>query len=59
MLKQEVPEVSASLGLEAKIIIVADDNIAEGGCLMTTTNGVIDATIESQLGIISEVLKEI
>lgn len=59
MLKQEVPEISSSLGLEAKIIIVADENITEGGCLMTTTNGVIDATIESQLGIISEVLKEI
>lgn len=59
MLKQEVPKISSSLGLEVKIIIIADDNIAEGGCLMTTTNGVIDATIESQLGIISEVLKEI
>lgn len=59
MLKQEVPEISNSLGLEAKIIIVSDDSITEGGCLMTTTNGVIDATIESQLGIISEVLKEI
>lgn len=59
MLKQEVPEISTSLGLEAKIIIVSDDSITEGGCLMTTTNGVIDATIESQLGIISEVLKEL
>lgn len=46
-------------GLEAKIIIVADETITEGGCLVTTTNGVIDATIESQLAIISEVLKEI
>jgi flagellar biosynthesis/type III secretory pathway protein FliH len=31
----------------------------EGGCILTTTNGVIDATIESQLSVISEVLKEI
>jgi len=59
MLKQEVPEVSANLGLEAKIIIIPDETIMEGGCLLTTTNGVIDATIESQLAIISEVLKEI
>jgi flagellar biosynthesis/type III secretory pathway protein FliH len=31
----------------------------EGGCLVTTTNGVIDATIETQLDIITEVLKEL
>ena len=59
MLKQEVPEVASSLGLEAKIYIVSDENVMEGGCIVTTTNGVIDATIESQLAIISEVLKEI
>ncbi len=59
MLKQDVPEVSSNLGLEAKIIIIPDETIMEGGCLLTTTNGVIDATIESQLAIISEVLKEI
>ena len=59
MLKNDVPEVADSLGLEAKIIIVAEETITEGGCLVTTTNGVIDATIESQLAIISEVLKEI
>lgn len=59
MLKNDVPEVADSLGLEAKIIIVADETITEGGCLVTTTNGVIDATIESQLAIISEVLKGI
>lgn len=59
MLKQDVPEASQNLGLEAKIIIIADETIMEGGCILTTTNGVIDATIESQLAIISEVLKEI
>ena len=59
MLKQDVPEASANLGLEAKIIIIPDETIMEGGCILTTTNGVIDATIESQLAIISEVLKEI
>ncbi len=59
MLKNDIPEVAESLGLEAKIIIVADETITEGGCMVTTTNGVIDATIESQLAIISEVLKGI
>jgi len=57
ILKQEVPECATSLGLEAKIIIISDENIMEGGCILNTTNGVIDATVESQLAIISEVLK--
>jgi flagellar assembly protein FliH len=59
IVKQDVPEVSSSLGLEAKIVVISDETIMEGGCILTTTNGVIDATIESQLSVISEVLKEI
>lgn len=59
IIKQEVPEIANSLGLEAKIIVVSDETVMEGGCVLTTTNGVIDATVESQLAIISEVLKEI
>lgn len=59
ILKQNVPEVVSSLGLEAKIIVVSDENVMEGGCVVTTTNGVIDATVESQLAVISEVLKEV
>ena len=59
ILKTDIPEVASSLGLEVKIYIVPDENVMEGGCLVTTTNGVIDATIESQLAIISEVLKEV
>lgn len=59
MLKQDLPDVANSLGIEAKIYIIPDESILEGGCILTTTNGVIDATIDSQLAVISEVLKEI
>ncbi len=59
ILRQEIPQAVSSAGLEAKVIIIPDDNTMEGGCLVTTTNGVIDATIETQLSIISEVLKEV
>lgn len=59
MLKQEIPEMMNIAGLEAKVIIVPDENTMEGGCLLTTSNGVIDATIETQLEIISEALKGI
>ena len=52
ILRQELPETAKSLGLEVKIYVVPDENTMEGGCVVTTTNGVIDATIESQLAII-------
>lgn len=59
LIKTEIPEMLSNAGLEAKIMIIPDENIMEGGCLITTTNGVIDATIESQLSVISEALKGI
>ncbi len=59
LLKSEVPTVLNNVGLEAKVMIVPDETVMEGGCMVTTTNGVIDATIETQLAVISEALKEI
>ena len=59
LLKSEIPNVMGTVGLDAKVLIVPDDAIMEGGCMVTTTNGVIDATIETQLAVISEALKEI
>lgn len=59
IVKANVPEMLTNIGLEAKILVVPDETIMEGGCMVTTTNGVIDATIETQLSVISEALKEI
>ncbi len=59
LLKGEVPEIAENLGMEAKILVIPDESVMEGGCILTTTNGVVDATIETQLAIISEALKEI
>ena len=59
MLKSEVPDIAAQMGLDAKIVVIPDETIMEGGCVVTTTNGVVDATIETQLTIISEALREI
>ena len=59
MLKQQVPEMVSAAGLDAKVVIIPEENIMEGGCLLTTTNGVIDATIETQIEIICEALKEL
>ncbi len=59
MLKQEIPDVLTSLGLDARVMVVPDENVFEGGCMVVTNNGIIDATIETQLSIISEALREI
>ncbi len=59
LVKTEVPEIISNAGLDAKIVVLPDENILEGGCIVTTTNGVIDATIETQLSVISEALKSI
>lgn len=57
--KEGMPEVLAAAGLETKIVVLPDEAVTEGGCVVTTNNGVIDATIESQLAIVKEALKEI
>ena len=59
LVKAEIPEMLSSTGLDAKVMIVPEEGIMEGGCMLTTTNGVIDATIETQLSVISEALKEL
>ena len=59
MLKSEVPLIASKFGLEVKIAVVPDESVTEGGCMMVTTNGVVDATIETQIAIVSEALREI
>lgn len=57
--KQSVPEILNLAGLDAKVSVFSDENITEGGCMVTTANGVVDATIETQLSVISEALREV
>lgn len=57
--KGGIPDIISDAGLDARIIIIPDETVTEGGCVVTTANGVIDATIESQISIIREALKEI
>ena len=59
LLKSEIPSLLNEAGLEAKVLVVPDESIMEGGCVVTTNNGVIDATIETQLAVISEALRGI
>ena len=57
LLRAEVPEYLQSKGCEAKINVIADDSVELGGVIIHTVNGVIDATIPTQLEIIKEALK--
>lgn len=59
MLKAELPEIIKTSGMDAGIFVIPDENLMEGGCIVTTANGLIDAAIETQLSVISEALRGI
>ena len=58
-LKDTLPEKIKSLGMETKLSVLSDEAITEGGCIIQTNNGMIDATIEAQLGIVQMALRSI
>ena len=57
--KDNLPSQLTLLGVESKLMILADDNITEGSCIVQTNNGVVDASIEAQLDIIQNALRGI
>lgn len=57
VVKQQVPEILTIAGSDARVSVLADEEVSEGGCLVTTSNGVVDATVETQLSVICEALK--
>lgn len=57
LVKTELPDYITSMGIEAKINIVGDDSISEGGCIINTNNGIVDASLDTQLEIVKEALK--
>lgn len=57
LVRTELPEYISSMGIDAKINVVGDDSIAEGGCILNTNNGIVDASLDTQLEIVKEALK--
>ena len=55
-LKDALPTVTYEYGIESKINILADPSIEEGGCVFQTNNGIVDASIDTQLEIIKKTL---
>lgn len=57
--KDNMPNAIYELGVEAKISVVGDENLQEGGCIFQTSNGIVDASIDAQVEIIKKALKGI
>ena len=56
LVKDKLPEIFADNSFEAKIMVVPDNNISDGGVIVETSNGLIDASIETQVAIIEKAL---
>lgn len=57
LVREELPKVLSAKGTEARITITADDSVETGGCVFLTSNGIIDAGLDTQLEILKEALK--
>lgn len=55
--KEHIPSILNSIGLDVKTNITGDDTIEIGGCIVQTNNGIVDASIATQLEIIKEAFK--
>lgn len=56
-IKDTLPNITYQYGIEAKINILADPSIEEGGCVFQTNNGIVDASVDTQLEIIKKALE--
>lgn len=57
LIREELPKAISAKGTEARITITADDSVEMGGCIFLTSNGIIDAGLNTQLEILKEALK--
>ena len=57
--KDTLPTVTYQYGIEAKINVIADPSVEEGGCIFQTANGIVDASVDTQLEIIKRALEGI
>ena len=55
-IKDTLPNITYEYGIDSKINIVADPSIEDGGCIFQTNNGIVDASIDTQLEIIKKAL---
>lgn len=56
-IKDTIPSITYQYGIDSKINIVSDPSIEDGGCVFQTNNGIVDASIDTQLEIIKKALE--
>ena len=55
--KDTLPDITYQYGIDSKINIISDPSIEEGGCVFQTNNGIVDASVDTQLEIIKKALE--
>lgn len=50
--RASLPEIIETAQLDAKVMVIADENVEKGSCVVVTNNGVVDANFSTQLQII-------
>lgn len=58
IVRDKIADIFSGNYFEAKISVVPDNDIKDGGVIVETSNGLIDASIETQLAIIEKALKK-
>ena len=58
-IKDTIPNITYQYGIDSKINIISDPSIEDGGCIFQTSNGIVDASIDTQLEIIKKALEGI
>lgn len=58
-IKDTLPEQIKLLGMDTKLVILSDETVSEGGCIVQTNSGLVDATIEAQLEIVQTALRSL
>lgn len=56
-IKDTIPNITYEYGIDSKINIIADPSITDGGCVFQTNNGIVDASVDTQLEIIKKALE--
>lgn len=56
-IKDTIPNITYQYGIDSKINIVSDPSIEDGGCIFQTNNGIVDASIDTQIEIIKKALE--
>ena len=59
IIKDTIPNIIYQFGIDSKINVISDPSITEGGCVFQTSNGIVDASIDTQMEIIKKALQGI